>query len=93
MSSEITLRVVDGPLVGLSALSGAEMLSMSLVPFGLEPLPRDISLKIDASGPDSIEMPGGASPQSTECSDLLLVGADGHTIPIHGSCCEHRAGG
>lgn len=93
MSSKIRLRAVDGPLVGLSALSGAGMTATSLVPFELEPPTRDISLKTDASDSGSIGMPGSTSPQSTECPDLLLVEADDHIVPIHGSSCEHRTGG
>ena len=96
MSSEVRFRAVNGPLVGLSALPGVERLEALAVPLDTEAFPQDIFLRIDASGPDSVEVPGDTLLQSAKYireGPELLLGADGHAIPIRGSFREHRTRG
>ena len=96
MSSEVRFRAVDGPLVGLSALSSVERLEALAVPLDTQAFPQDIFLRIDASGPDSVEVPGDTLLQSAKYvreGRELLLGADGHTARFHGGFRVHRARG
>lgn len=88
--SEVRFRAVEGPAVGLSALSGVEPPEASTVPPDRKASPQDNSLIIGASGPSSVGVPGGTSPQSAE---YIRESPDGHMARFRGSSCEHRAGG
>ena len=87
---------MDGPLVGLSALSSVERLEALAVPLDTEAFPEDIFLRIDPFGPDYVEVPGDTLLQSAKYireGPELLLGAGGHAIPIRGSFREHRTRG
>ena len=88
MSSEVRFGEADGPVVGLSALSGVEAPEASTAPLTPDGAPHDISVTIDAAGSASVEVPGGDFFQSAEYiregPDLLLVGTDGQNRPDPG---------